>query len=97
MSRFWRYFFAASVVAPILFWFGYALVYKTKVADSAGGDLFFLLWGAHLIVAYILNWSMFTVVIKIKPGEYFSFERVAGVASGILLYGFFFIRLIEPA
>lgn len=96
MSRFWRYFFAASIVAPILFWLVYAFVYKTKIADSAGGDLFFLLWGVHLIVAYILNWTMFTVVIAIKPGGYFSFERVAGVAAGIFLYGLFFIRLIEP-
>lgn len=93
MNLFFRYILAASVFLPILLWFAYLVIIGPKVSDSAGGDILFLFWGAHLIVAYILNWKMFTVVVAIKPNKYSSFERICGLVLGVFFYGFFFLRL----
>lgn len=94
MSQYRLYLLALSILAPILIWLAYFVIYRPQVADSAGGDVFFLLWGAYLMIAYVLNWKMYLAVVAVKPDGYFSFERLCGLAVGIFLYAFFFVRLL---
>jgi len=94
MNKTFQNILVATTLMPILFWLAYILRFKTNITPHAGGDFFFLLWGVHLIVAYILNWTMMTVVIQIKPNKYFYWERIMGLVLGLFLYTFFFARLV---